>query len=254
MQHSRLAAMSTASCERTESDRSTKRARTVLRYGRVDTDTEAATAALLNSVFVASEPLNMAIGITTEDFQPICSASAAKASNSRHSRIAFPSCSDADQTNTAIIGVVLCDDIATPSALRGVRLSDRFAPIGALIGSMDQWFREHHRPLFKLGTTLMISMVAVHPQHTGQGVARQLLSECLREAQQRKFRYAMSVCTGEASQRVHRAVGFEVVHSRQCATFRFRETYPFEQMGEKAEVQLLLLDLEKWGCEGDVTA
>lgn len=57
-----------------------------------------------------------------------------------------------------------------------------------------------------------ISGLAVDPRHRGEGVGRQLLSECVRRARHRgATKVSLRVlATNEAAMRVYRAAGFEV--------------------------------------------
>ena len=161
-----------------------------------DTD---AVVHLLAKVFSASEPPAVAMGLTPADFEPFVSLLCPRAATDGLTIVARD---DSGQ----LAGVMLTDDFAFPPELAPGQFSEKFLPILAMLGSLDEQYRQGKS--IAAGKYLHLFMLAVDDPYAGRGIATQLVTACLANGRQHGYARAVTEATGAVSQNVFRKLGF----------------------------------------------
>ena len=175
--------------------------RDAIRYAVMRAQDLEATVHLLAAAFSTAEPPAVAMGLSFTDLVDFLRLLVPQAAADGLTVIAR-SCA-----SQAVVGAMLCDDFAAPPTLDLGRISKRFLPILAMLGSLDDQYRS--RRTIRQGEYLHLFMLAVDARFGGRGIAQHLVEFCLQNAAGRGYRWAVTEATGVVSQRVFRKLGFE---------------------------------------------
>jgi len=96
-----------------------------------------------------------------------------------------------------LIGALLVEDFGTPPPEGPDQPVPAFAPIGALLESLEGQYRASRT--IRAGTHLHLVMLAVTQRTTGRGVAHQLINTCLANGKRRGYSFAVTEATGSVS-------------------------------------------------------
>lgn len=202
----------------------------------VDSDVASSTDAneiirLLASVFSASEPPALAMGLSCADLEEFL-------------RIIVPQIISCDLTivardreTQALAGVALTDDFASPPAFDSGQISPKFLPIFAMLDSLDARFRGEI-PI-SLGECIHLFMLAVEGNFAGRGIGGALVRVCLENARQKGYRVACTEATGKISQHIFRKNGFTDRFAIAYADFLHDGRAPFSSIHQHGAAILL---------------
>ena len=174
---------------------------------------------LIGSVFSASEPPAVAMGLSVADFSEFLNPLAPRAVADGLTVIARSNVRD------KVVGALLTDDFAMPAPLDLHRLNPGFLPILAMLDSLDDPYRSGMR--IRAGEYLHLFMIAVDPQFGGRGIAQRLVEHCLANGTRKGYRWAVTEATGAISQRVFGKLGFEEQSRIRYRDFRYRDAAVF---------------------------
>ena len=138
--------------------------------------------ALLATAFSQREPPAMAAGLTTQDLEILVHIFRSKALEEDVSIVARTRAGQ-------LVGALLTEDFGTPPPAGLNVAPERFAPIGALLDSIDDEYRKAHSVV--PGSHLHLFMIAVAASHLRQGIAQTIISCCLENGIARGYRMAV---------------------------------------------------------------
>ena len=186
-------------------------------------------ARLLGEVFSLHDPPAVAVGLPADQIERLVAAFGPKALDEELSVVARRPGSD------DLVGAVLVEDFATPPPSGALGLAPAFAPIGALLESLDVQYQadRHVTP----GAFVHIFMVGVARHAGGRGLAHRLIKECLDRARTRGYRIAVTEATNVVSQHIFRKLGFRDVLLASYADFTFNGQKVFSSIvGSEATI------------------
>lgn len=85
-------------------------------------------------------------------------------------------------------------------------LSERFGPIGSILGELVTTYRAGREP--RPGEMLHLYLLGVSDSVAGMGVAQRLVAESVENGARRRFRVAIAEATSPTSQHIFRKLGF----------------------------------------------
>jgi ribosomal protein S18 acetylase RimI-like enzyme len=186
---------------------------TQIEYGLYATSEADAVVKLLAETFSRRDPPAVAVGLTASEFEAFV-------------RLLCPNTAAEGLTIVArlagtgeLVGVMLTEDSASPP-LEGLdTLSPKFAPIFDILGQLDTeyWCGRAVHP----GEALHFFLLGVSDRVAGQGVAHQLVAECLKHGASRGYRLAVTEATNKVSQHIFRKQGFVQRVQRSYRDHRF---------------------------------
>ncbi len=184
-----------------------------IEYGILEAGELDAMAALLAEAFSLHEPPAVAVGLTWPEIDGLVRTFGDKAVSEQLSMVARV----ASTGNLA--GALLADDFGTPPPVGLDTVAPGFAPIGALLDSLDEPYRASRDVV--PGTYVHLFMVGVSHDHAGQGIAQHLITRCLANARERGYGMAVTEATGTVSQHVFRKLGFRDIFATSYKDFVF---------------------------------
>ena len=124
-----------------------------------------------------------------------------------------------DSMRGRLVGALLADDFGTtpPEGLDAT--APLFAPVGALLDTMDEPYRAS--AAVAPGTHAQLFMLGVAAHAASRGIAGQLVAVCMAQAQALGYHTAVTEPTGAASQQVFRRAGFHHVATASYRDFVF---------------------------------
>lgn len=184
---------------------------------------------VIATAFSAAEPPAIATGLTVADLAEFLHLLAPQAVRGGLTVVA---CSAG-----AIVGALLSDDFATPLAVDAQRISPRFQPIFAMLGSLDERYRREQT--IRAGACVHLFMLAVAADFAGQGIAQRLVEFSLENAAVKGYRSAVTEATGLVSQRVFGKLGFEERFRASYRDFRYEGAAVFASIAEHSGAALM---------------
>ena len=182
-----------------------------IRYGLPESEDLAEMAQVIGEVFSRFDPLGVAIGMTAEELQAFVVVFGPKA-------VAEGLTIIARERSGRLVGAMFSDDFATPPPdLENLPVS--FAPVGALLESLDEEYR--HTQTIVVGSHAHLNMLAVLPARAGMGIAQNLVKICMENAAKRGYRFAVTEANGPVSQHIFRKLGFRERFTVSYKDFRF---------------------------------
>ena len=149
-----------------------------------------------------------------------------------------------EMSSNEIIGVVLSSDLS--ESVNAEKSPDETLenPISALIHSLNSSY--FTKGTLEENTYLNIKFVATNGDFKGKGVVTELISTCIKAAQERGFKYAQAEATGNISQHIFTSrFGFEEKASIKYTEFEFDGKKPFATITEHEGIKLLVKDISK---------
>jgi ribosomal protein S18 acetylase RimI-like enzyme len=192
----------------------------------------AQTIECLVKVFPGDNPLLKAVGMMNYEYYPIAKIICELAVSYGLSYIAK------DQNNCQIIGFLLCQDFMTKdNEMKSLKkISEKVAPIRALIDRMDQQYRENHN--FARGEIIYLLMLGVSQEYRRQGIAINLINKSINMAVSKGFKRAISQPVHTISQQIFLQLGFKEILSVNYKNYIFEGLKPFEKI--EADQNLLV--------------
>jgi ribosomal protein S18 acetylase RimI-like enzyme len=197
-------------------------------YTAADAD---AMAKLLGEVFSRRDPPAYAVGLTAPEFEAFV-------------RLLLPNAAVQGLTLVAkraetgeMIGALLTEDCASdmPEGMEG--LSAKFDPIFDILVPLGEeyWGERQPRP----GEALHLFLLGVAERAAGNGVAQELVANCLALGVSRGYRLAVTEATNETSQHIFRKHGFVERVRRSYASHRFGGQAVFASIAEHGGPMLM---------------
>lgn len=180
---------------------------------------------LLGDVFSRWDPPNVAVGLTTSEFEDLVRLFCPKAAVERLTIVAR-------RVGTReVVGALLAEDSATPPPNGMDGLSTKFGPIFDILGQLDTEYSAGRtkRP----GESLHLFLLGVSESAAGRGVAQQLVSKCVELGSSRGYRTAVTEATNRVSQHIFRKCGFTERVRRSYAEHRFAGRVPFASIADQ---------------------
>ena len=202
-----------------------------IEYGLLQSPEADSMVRLLAEVFSLYDPPAVAVGLSIDEIQSFLPAFVPKALSERLTLVAR------DRITGDLVGALLTDDFGTPTPDGLDLLAPTFAPIGALLDSLDTSYRATRD--IAAGTHLHLFMLGVARSASGRGIAHQLISSCLENGEHRGYRTAVTEATGRVSQHVFRKLGFNDVLSAPYKSFQFNGQAVFASISS-AEATILM--------------
>jgi len=171
------------------------------------------TVDLLADAFCERDPIEAALGITTDDFRSMAQHEVSHALTDGLSVVAVA----ADTGN--ILGTMIAGDACTTSPAGDYAAQHKFRPVAALINSLTSAYLS--KQAFSHGDSIYLFMLAVGPSNEGRGLGRALLVESLAQAQAKGYRSAFAAVTNLASHHVLARQGFADLASTRYEDFDY---------------------------------
>ncbi len=205
-------------------------------YGLLGAPDASSMADLLGDVFSRFEPMAVAVGLPRAQQVGLVAALTPKALSERLSIVAR------DVSTGQLVGALLADDFGTPPPSDLEHVAPGFAPVGALLDSLDEQYRAT-TPVAP-GTHAHIFMVGVAQAAASRGIARHLIESCITHATRLGYRMAVTEATGSASQHVFRKLGFSELFSVTYRDFTFGGSRVFSGIQGVSSALLMVRSLE----------
>jgi GNAT superfamily N-acetyltransferase len=157
-------------------------------------------ARLLGEVFAESDPPAGAVGLTPFEFEAFVRLFCAKAKTERLTIVARSA------ETGEMIGALLTKDLASAPPEGIDLLSAKFDPIFDILRQLDADYRGGQT--VRSGELLHLFLLGVAQRFVGQGVAQQLVAECLANGASRGYRVAVTKATNKTSRHIFRKQGF----------------------------------------------
>jgi GNAT superfamily N-acetyltransferase len=129
-----------------------------------------------------------------------------------------------------MVGALLTEDFASAPPEGMASLSPKFDPIFDILGQVDAEYRGGR--VVRHGELLHLYLLGVAASATGQGVAKQLVAECLENGARKGYRVAVTEATAMVSQQVFRRLGFSERVRRSYDEHRFDGRAVFASIAE----------------------
>jgi ribosomal protein S18 acetylase RimI-like enzyme len=155
---------------------------------------------LLGELFAQRDPPAVAAGLTPSEFEAFVRLFCPKAAAEGLTIVARSS------ETAEMIGALLTEDSASEPPQGMDQLSAKFNPIFDILGQLDAACRGGQ--CVSAGESLHLFLLGVARRFAGQGVAHQLVAECLANGVRRGYRVAVTEATNGTSQHIFRKQGF----------------------------------------------
>lgn len=132
------------------------------------------------------------------------------------------------KSSGVLVGAMLTEDFATPPPLGIETAAPRFAPIGALLGGLDDKYLSSRSIV--PGEYLHLFMMGVSSAFGGRDIAQNLVTLCVENGRKRGYHTAVTEATGCVSQHVFRKLGFRDVLMERYRDFVFDGQRVFESI------------------------
>jgi predicted N-acetyltransferase YhbS len=142
---------------------------------------------LLGDVFSRRDPPAIATRFSVDKLEKIAAIFGAKSAREGLSSVAV------DTRSGDIVGAILAHDfgLAPPSEIENIDISSE--PVIALLDELETTFSNTHD--IKAGEFLHIFMIAVRDEHSGKGIAQNLVEGCLQQADAAGYGVAFTEAT-----------------------------------------------------------
>ena len=168
--------------------------------------------ALLARVFAEREPPTVAVDLSPPEFASFIRLYCPKVAADATTIVARAATGE-------MVGALLADDMAADPPDGLDRLSPKFDPVFDILIQLDEEYRQGRS--FRPGEGLHLFFLGVDAAAVGQGVARQLVAECLANGIRRGYRLAVTEATSKTSQHIFRKLGFVERVRRSYRDHRF---------------------------------
>jgi ribosomal protein S18 acetylase RimI-like enzyme len=203
-----------------------------VRYELFDMGALDETALRVAEAFSRYEPMSVARGVPVTEFVEFVKLLGPKAQQEELTVLAR------DQETGQVIGALITDDFASAPPEGMERLGENFAPIFALLGELDERYKQGRS--FHPGEYLHLFMIAVDHQHQGRKVAHNLIRSCLENGIRKGYRTAVAEATGVISQHLFRnKFGFVDRFEVPYKTFVYQGRRVFDPIKEPAGTILM---------------
>jgi len=155
---------------------------------------------LLGEVFAQHDPPAVAVGLTPSEFEAFVRLYCPKADAEGLTIVAR------SRETAEMMGALLAEDSASPTPPGMDHLSAKFNPIFDILGRLDAAYRSGRA--VNPGESLHLFLLGVAERFAGQGVARQLVAECVANGARKGYRVAVTEATNRTSQHIFRKQGF----------------------------------------------
>lgn len=208
-----------------------------VRYGRLDMNSLEEVALLIGKSFSISDPMAIARQLSVQDFHAYILSLGAWLSAAGLSVVAR------DERSQQLIGALIAGDFAADSPLLAEQINDKFAPIFALLQSLEDYYKRSRD--INLGQYLHLYMLAVLPQHRGKGIARTLVSVALEHGARQGFGTALTEAANPISQHVFVKAGFAPRQQVSYEEFTYRGKRVFASIADSGGTTLMDKDLTR---------
>jgi hypothetical protein len=196
-----------------------------VRYELFDMDALDEMALMVAEAFSRYEPMAVAQGIPEKEFVDFVKILGLKAQHDELTVLAR------EQETGQVIGAMIADDFASVPPEGMEHPGEKFAPIFALLGELDEQYK-HGRSL-RLGEYLHLFMIAVDRRHKGRTVAHNLIQSCLENGIGKGYHTSVIEATGVISQHIIRnKCGFVGRLEIPYKTFVYQGRLVFESIEE----------------------
>jgi len=196
----------------------------LIEYGAYIASDADAVATLLADVFPRRDPLAVAVGLTSPEFEAFVRTLLPMAAEERLTIVAR-------LANTGdIVGVMLTNDPACEPADGMETLSEKFGPIGSILGKLIITYRAGREP--RPGEMLHLYLLGVSDRVAGKGVGRRLVSAAVENGARRGYRVAVAEATNRVSQHIFLSLGFAARAQIAYLDFSFRGQHVFQSIAE----------------------
>jgi ribosomal protein S18 acetylase RimI-like enzyme len=169
--------------------------------------------ALLSDVFAADDPPAVAAGLTPAEFSALVELYRDRASTQGMTIVAR------SERTGEMVGALLAEDAAAPFPDGVDRLTRKFDPIFDILSQLDAEYRIGRSA--PPGDALHLFLLGVARPFARQGVAQNLVAECLALGKRYGYRRAVTEATNVVSQHIFRKLGFTDRVRRSYADYRF---------------------------------
>jgi ribosomal protein S18 acetylase RimI-like enzyme len=182
--------------------------------------------ALLSDVFAAEDPPAVAAGLTPAEFSALVELYRDRAGTQGMTIVAR------SERSGEMVGALLAEDAAAPFPDGVDRLTRKFDPIFDILSQLDAEYRTARSA--PPGENLHLFLLGVSRSFARQGVAQNLVAECLAIGKRRGYRRAVTEATTVVSQHIFRKLGFADRVHRSYADYRFRGQAVFAAIADHA--------------------
>ena len=175
-----------------------------IRYGLLQDEDVGEMSRLLAEAFSRYDPLAVAVGVSSEEIEGLVTLFGGKAVSEGLTILARAGTGE-------VVGAMLANDFASPQPPGIELVSSRFAPIGAILDSLDDEYRLTRTIVS--GSHLHLFMLGVSAAFAGGGIAQSMIRISLENGAKRGYRFAVTEATGRVSQNIFRKLGFSEIQS-----------------------------------------
>jgi ribosomal protein S18 acetylase RimI-like enzyme len=210
-----------------------------INYGLLEREDIGDMARVLGDVFSRRDPPAIAVGMSASDIERFVGIFGPKA-------LADDLTIVARNSSGELVGAMFTEDFGTPPPADVIRVPASFAPVGALLDSLDDEYRATH-PVVP-GSHLHLFMVGVSDSFGGAGIAQTMITLCLTNAARRGYRLAVTEATGRTSQHIFRKLGFQDVCRRSYDQFLYDARRVFESIAAHGGTVLMERSIDGAGA------
>lgn len=143
-----------------------------------------------------------------------------------------------DQESGQVIGALIAGDFAADSPLEMEQISEKFAPIFCLFQSLEDAYKQDKQ--IDVHEYLHLYMLAVAPQHWGQGIAQTLVSTALSYGAKQGYKTALTEAANPTSQHIFKKADFVPRDEILYGQFTYKGDRVFESITK--DVGTVLMD------------
>jgi ribosomal protein S18 acetylase RimI-like enzyme len=195
-----------------------------IEYGIYEAAEADAMVKVLADVFPRRDPLAVAAGITPSEFEPFVHALLPMAAEERLTIAARLGSSG------ELVGVMLTNDPARETAEGMETLSEKFGPVGSILGELVTTYRAGREP--HPGEMLHLYLLGVSDRVAGRGVGQRLVYAAVENGARRGYRVAVAEATNKVSQHIFLKLGFAARGQIAYRDFSFHGQNVFESIAE----------------------
>jgi ribosomal protein S18 acetylase RimI-like enzyme len=211
-----------------------------IKYGLLEREDVGDMARVLGDVFSRRDPPAIAVGMSATDIKEFVDIFGPKA-------LAEDLTIVARNSSGELVGAMFTEDFGTSPPADVTRAPASFAPVGALLDSLDDEYRATH-PVVP-GSHLHLFMVGVSDSFGGAGIAQTMITLCLTNGAQRGYRLAITEATSRTSQHIFRKLGFRDFCTRSYKEFLYEGRHVFESI--RAHGGTVLMERSVGGAGAD---
>lgn len=193
-----------------------------------------ATINCVTEAFPNSEPLTTASGITIDEFYPFAKIVCIQAVKEGLSHIAK------DANTGKVIGFRISEDLIQAETEENNTVIDslvKFYPIFSLLKDLKEEYLQEK--IIQKGQVLHFIMVGVQKNYRNLNIAKNLITENLGLAQEKKFTTVICEATGIISQHNARKLGFKEIVAIEYKDYAYQGLKVFEKIEPHAKCILM---------------